>query len=83
MAEKYLVQADRTGSTLLYTLDEMADFFSVSIRMTDRVRKAVREDQQPKHTRRRGYEALNLQRLRQFEMLRAHRGHFKKGRLTR
>lgn len=77
---KYWIQAGEGGRGYSYTLDQLADLFAVERRkLPAKVKKALTECEKPKTQRRKGWEALNLRRLREFELLRSMRAGFREG----
>ena len=78
---EWLVQkSSRNPDGYVYTLDELAAFFHVEPRkLHPKSREAFDEDKKPKTERRRGWQALNSYRLRDFETLQSLRGGFIRG----
>ncbi len=76
---KYWVQAGEDGQPQTYTLDELSEFLGIQQKMDTRTQAAFQDVQADPGARKRGHTALNLSRLRDFELLRQKRGGFREG----
>ena len=76
---KYWLQAGEDGQPQTYTLPELAQILGIQTKMDRRTRDAFQDLQADPGARARGQSALNLSRLRDFDLLRARRGGFHEG----
>jgi hypothetical protein len=75
---KYVILADPRGRGFAYTLGELRDFYAIAERVYVPKVRAVLDDP-TRAQKQRAWEALQANRLRQFEALRSMRGGFREG----